>query len=85
MTQSDGGSVALLLASRVPLLVLRFGTGYLRYLGRRRRGVHTFHETLLAGGMPPDRASQLADAFHEVGSLPNLIRGAAFGRRLNRR
>ena len=85
MTRSDAGGVALLLASRVPLLVLRFGTGYLRFLGRRRRGVDTFHRTLLEGGMPPERATQLADAFHEVGSLPNLIRGAAFGRRLNRR
>jgi hypothetical protein len=73
-TRSEVGGVLLAVAAGVPVLVFRFGAGYLRFLGRRRRGVRTFRDALLAGGMPPTMASRLAEAYHEAGSLPRILR-----------
>ncbi len=80
MSPSEGDRLPLVLAATVPILLLRFGAEYLRFLGRRRLGVLAFERTLLEGGMPPERAGQLAQTYHEMGSLVNLLRGARLGR-----
>ncbi len=69
----------LVLAAAVPMLMLRLGAEYLRFLGRRRLGVQAFERALLRGGMPPDRAGQLAQAYHEVGSLSTILQAVRRG------
>ncbi len=72
----DGDRLPLVLAATVPVLVLRLGAEYLRFLGKRRSGVRAFHGALVAGGMSPTLADRLAATYHEAGSIPRILREA---------
>ncbi len=76
---SEGDRLPLVLAATVPILVLRLGAEYLRFLGKRRLGVRAFERALIAGGMPRVRAGQLAHAYHEFGSLQTILRSVRTG------
>ncbi len=73
---SEGDRLPLVLAATVPVIVLSLGTGFLRFLGRRRRGVRTFRRALVRGGMPRDLADVLAARYHDIGSLRKIIGNA---------
>ena len=60
----------------VPLLAVQIGVGFVRFQARRKRGVRRFHRELIRGGMPRDLAARLAQAYHEAGSVRNLLRNA---------
>ncbi|TLZ71103.1 MAG: hypothetical protein E6K10_05785 [Methanobacteriota archaeon] len=74
MSPSEGDRLPLVLAATVPILALRLGAEYLRYLGKRRLGVQEFERALLEGGMPRGPADQLAQAYREMGSLSTVLR-----------
>jgi hypothetical protein len=73
---TEGDRLPLVLATRVPIIAVALGTGFLRFLGKRRRGVRAFHRALVRGGMPRDQAAQLAAQYHELGSLRRILGGA---------
>jgi len=75
-----GDRLPLVLAATVPILALRLGAEYLRYLGKRRLGVRAFERALLEGGMPPERAGQLAQVYHEIGSFTRILEAARSAR-----
>jgi len=70
----------LVLAASIPVLVARLGMGFLRFQGKRRRGARAFESTLLAGGLPPERAAQLTQLYRDAGSLRKILRGAGSAR-----
>lgn len=72
---SEGDRLPLVLAAVVPVIALQLGTGFLRFLSRRRRGVRAFRRALVRGGMPRERAEALAARYHELGSLRRLLGG----------
>ena len=76
MMSDRGDRLPLVLAAAVPILALRLGAEYLRFLGKRRLGGRTFEQALLDAGMPPDRAGQLAQTYHEIGSLSSILKAA---------
>lgn len=71
---SDG--VPAILAAAVPLLSMQLGVEFLRFQVRRKRGVRMFRRTLVRGGLSKEQAGQLAQAYHEAGSVRLLLRGA---------
>lgn len=73
---SEGDRLPLVLASQVPAIAIGLGTGFLRFLGKRRRGVRAFRRALVRGGMPLEMAEQLAAQYHEIGSLRRILDGA---------
>jgi len=58
--------IPVVLMATVPLLVMRFAMGFLRFQNRRKRGVRQFRRVLLEGGMPPPQAARLALALAVV-------------------
>ncbi len=73
---SEGDRLPLVLAATVPVIAIGLGTGFLRFLGRRRRGVRAFRTALVRGGMPREMADELAARYHEMGSLRRIIGNA---------
>ena len=67
----DGLPVFLMAA--VPLIGVEFGVEFLRFQSRRKRGVRSFHRMLLRSGVPPEPAARLAQAYHEAGSLRQIL------------
>lgn len=67
----------VVIAAAVPVLAMQMGVGSLRYLVRRKRGVRRFRRSLIRGGLPPDQAAHLAQAYHEAGSLRKILRGVS--------
>ena len=76
----DRDGMPVVIAAAVPLIAMEVGVGFLRFQMRRKRGVRKFRRTLIRGGMPKDQAARLAQAYHEAGSLRQIIRGARFAR-----
>lgn len=74
MRTEERRGVPIAIAAAIPLLSLRCGLGFFRFLAQRRRGVRTFERALLAGGMPRDRAAQLAQKYRASGSLRALAK-----------
>lgn len=66
----------VVLMATLPALTWRFGIGFLQFQTRRKRGVRRFQQTLLASGMPREQAAGLAQAYHDAGSLRNILKGA---------
>lgn len=64
----------VIFAAAVPLLAMQVGVGFLRLQVRRKRGVRRFRRELVRGGMPKERASQLAQAYHDTGSVRKILR-----------
>lgn len=79
MTRDDPG-LPVVIAAGVTRFAVLLGVGYVRFLSRRKRGVREFRRTLERGGMPPDRAAQLAQAYHEAGSLRSVVSAASRSR-----
>lgn len=79
MMSDRGDRLPLVLAATVPILALRLGAEYLRFLGKRRLGVRAFERALLEGGMPQARVGELSQAYHEVGSLSTILRAVRRG------
>ena len=75
-----GDRLPLVFMVRIPGLATHLGWSFLRYQARRKRGVRAFRRQLLRVGMPKDRAAQLAKAYHEVGSIRQLIAGRGASR-----
>ena len=75
MMARERGSLPVVMAA-VPLLAMQIGVGFVRFQARRKRGVRRFRHELIRGGMPRDQAARLAQAYHEAGSVRNLIRNA---------
>ena len=71
---AEGDRLPLVIAAYVPVLVVSVSAGVLRFLGKRRRGVRAFRRALRAGGMPRAQAAVLAERYHAIGSIPNLVR-----------
>jgi hypothetical protein len=69
------GDRALVLAAGVSLIALRLVGTYLRFLVHRRRGVATFRETLLGGGIPREQANALIRVYEEASSIRRIVRG----------
>lgn len=76
MGSARGNDTILVLTASVPVLALRLGATYLRFLARRRRGVRTFERALRSGGMPKEDAAKLAETYMSAGSLRGLIQSA---------
>lgn len=76
----DRDGLPVIIAAAVPLLAMEVGVGFLRFQVRRKRGVRGFRRTLIRGGMPKELAAQLAQAYHEAGSLRLILRGASLSR-----
>lgn len=76
MSRAREDDTILVIAARAPLLALRLGATYLRFLASRRRGVRTFERALRSGGMPKEEAARLAESYMSVGSLRELIQSA---------
>ncbi len=72
-----GDRLPVVLLGTLPGLGARFGWGFLRYQARRKRGVRAFRRALLRSGMPMDSAERLAQAYHDIGSVRQLIRTGA--------
>lgn len=66
----------VIFAAAVPLLAMQVGVGFLRLQVRRKRGVRRFRRELIRAGMPKEQASRLAQAYHDTGSVRNLLRNA---------
>jgi len=69
----DGLPVVVLAA--VPLLAMQIGVGFVRFQARRKRGVRRFRHELVRAGMPKDQAARLAQAYHDAGSVRQILRG----------
>lgn len=76
----DRDGMPVVIAAAVPLIAVEVGVGFLRFQMRRKRGVRGFRRALIRSGMPKDQAARLAKAYHEAGSLRQIIRGARFAR-----
>ncbi len=70
-----GDRLPVVLMATLPGLMVRVGVVFLRFQSERKRGVRRFRRTLVAGGMPPDGAARLAQAYHEAGSLRGILGG----------
>ncbi len=70
----DGDRLPVVLMAWIPVLAVKFGWGFLRFQAGRKRGVRTFREALLRNGLPPEEAARLAQAYHEAGSVRNLLK-----------
>jgi len=71
--RAEGDRLPLVLATRIPILVVSMGAGFLRFLGRRRRGVRAFRRALRASGMPRAHAAQLVERYEEMGSIRKIM------------
>ncbi len=71
----DGDRLPVVLMATVPFLVVRVAAGFLRFQSSRKKGVRRFRSALVEGGMPPADASRLAQAYHEAGSIREILRG----------
>lgn len=71
MTEDRG--IFVVVASTVPVLVLRLGTSLLRMGFRARRGASTFKRQLRKSGVHPDLARKLASRYRQQWSLRKLI------------
>ncbi len=69
-----GDRLPVVLLAALPVLATHFGWGFLHYQARRKRGVRAFRRALLSSGMPMDSAERLAQAYHDIGSVRQLIR-----------
>jgi hypothetical protein len=74
MTRNRSGLPVFLVAA-IPVAAVRIGVGFIRFQARRKRGVRSFRATLIQNGMPRDRASILAQSYHDAGSLRRILRG----------
>lgn len=63
----------VIFAAAVPVLAMQVGVGFLRLQVRRKRGVRRFRRELIRGGMPREQASRLAQAYHDTGSVRQLL------------
>jgi hypothetical protein len=68
----------VIFAAAVPLLAMQVGVGFLRLQVRRKRGVRRFRRELVRAGMPKDHASRLAQAYHDTGSVRQLLHAVRF-------
>ena len=73
----DGTPVVF--AAAVPLFAWQFGLQFLKFQHRRKVGVRAFRRTLVHNGMPRAQAAQLAQTYHEAGSIRKFLRGAVQG------
>ena len=76
----ERSGLPVVIAAAVPLIAMQVGVGFLRFQMHRKRGVRKFRRMLISGGMPREQAAQLAQAYHEVGSLRQLLRGSRLAR-----
>ena len=74
--EDRGDRLPVVLMATLPVLSIRVGVTFLRLQARRKRGVRRFRHTLEAGGMPRREADLLAQAYHEAGSLRNMLRSS---------
>ncbi len=72
---TDGDRLPVVLMAALPGLTLRFGVEFLRLQSRRKRGVRRFRRALLEAGMDPRQAAALAQRYHDVGSIRQLLQG----------
>ncbi len=77
MARTQDG-LPVVFAAAVPLLAMQVGVGFLRLQVRRKSGVRRFRRQLIRGGMPREQASQLALAYHNTGSVRQLLRSVRF-------
>ncbi len=66
-----------------PALLLRTGAAYLRHKGRSRTAAKTLASALVANGMPPVYAQQLAEGFASDLSIRRLLASARGPRRVS--
>ncbi len=70
----------VIFAAALPLLAMQAGVGFLRFQVHRKRGVRRFRHELLRAGMPKDQAARLTQAYHEAGSVRQILRGVRTSR-----
>jgi len=76
----DRDGLPLVVMATVPLLAMQIGVGFVRFQARRKRGVRRFRRELIGAGMSKDQATRLAQAYHDAGSVRQILRGARFSR-----
>lgn len=67
--------VVVVLASAVPVLLVRLGVVFVRLKARRRRAVRAFHRALVRGGMSDPFARGLADDYAAYGRIRSYLPG----------
>ncbi len=75
----DHDRLPVVLMATIPILAVQVAMGFLRFQSRRKQGVRRFRRTLVEGGMPPSEAARLAQAYHEAGSIREILRGSLPG------
>jgi hypothetical protein len=74
MMAQDREGFPFVVLTTIPRLAVEIGVGFVRFQARRKRGVRDFRRELIQAGMPEDQASQLAQQYHDVGSLRQILR-----------
>ena len=78
MVREEWRGLPVVVAAAMPVVGMRLGATYLRFLVKRKRGVRAFRRELLAADVPRERVAELAQAYHKAGSIRNI---AAFATR----
>lgn len=71
----DQDRLPVVLMASLPPLGWHVAVGFLRFQSRRKKGVRRFRRALIAGGLSREQASRLAEAYHEAGSIREILRG----------
>jgi hypothetical protein len=74
MMAQDREGFPFVVLTTLPRLALEIGAGFVRFQARRKRGVRHFRRELIAAGMPTEQASQLAQQYHDAGSVRRILR-----------
>lgn len=76
----DRDGLPVVVMAAVPLLAMQIGVGFVRFQARRKRGVRRFRRELIRAGLPREQAARLTQAYHDAGSVRQLLRGVRFSR-----
>lgn len=80
MVREEWRGLPVVVAAAMPVVGVRLGATYLRFLMKRKRGVRAFRRALLAAEVPRERVGELAQAYHEAGSIRTIAAFAARSR-----
>jgi len=80
MMARDHDGLPLVIMAAVPILAMQIGVGFVHFQAERKRSVRRFRRELISAGMSREQAARLAQAYHDAGSVRQMLRGARFPR-----
>jgi len=80
MMVRDRRGLPVVVMAAFPLLAMQLGVGFVRFQARRKQGVRRFRRELIGAGMSREQATRLAQAYHDAGSVRQILHRARFSR-----